>query len=108
MGRRAAVEGNMSKAVTVVVRVNARADRLSETAALLRELAQQSRKEAGCRSYRVLQETARPAEFLLLEEWSDEAALQAHRQTPHVAAAFAQAPTLLETEPQSGTYLAVA
>jgi quinol monooxygenase YgiN len=98
----------MGTAITVVVRVSARADQVGRTAALLRELAQASRGEAGCHSYLALQDADRPADFLLVEEWEDEAALRRHHQTAHVAAAFAQAPALLETEPHTGTYLAIA
>ena len=49
---------------------------------LLAELAEGSRKEAGCASFRVLS-TREAGELVLLSGWADEAALRAHYATPH-------------------------
>jgi quinol monooxygenase YgiN len=49
---------------------------------LLDTLAGGAREEAGCVSFRVLS-AEQPGEFVLLSEWSDEAALRAHYATPH-------------------------
>jgi len=40
----------------------------------------QSRKETGCASYEVLQDASNPEIFLLVEEWTSVAALDAHNQ----------------------------
>src|SRR5579862_2429813 len=50
----------------------------TETANLLRQLATASRKEAGSVSFTVLQHSERPAQFAILETWSDGKALEAH------------------------------
>jgi quinol monooxygenase YgiN len=42
-----------------------------------------SEAEPGCLSYRPLQDPNRPGAMICLEEWVDEAALQAHFRTPH-------------------------
>jgi quinol monooxygenase YgiN len=97
----------MAGRVTVMVRALARADQIESTAAMLRELARHSRAEPGCLSYAILQGAGAPAEFVLVEQWRDEAALAEHMQTAHVAAAFAQVPRLLETAPERGAYLTV-
>jgi quinol monooxygenase YgiN len=50
----------------------------TEAANLLRQLAAASRKEAGNVSYTVLRHSERPAQFAILETWSDGKALEAH------------------------------
>ena len=48
------------------------------TISLLRQVASASRKEAGNQRYEILQENGRPAQFAILETWSDAKALEAH------------------------------
>jgi quinol monooxygenase YgiN len=45
---------------------------------LLHQVAAASRKEAGNLRYEILQQTGRPAQFAILETWSDAKALEAH------------------------------
>ncbi len=47
------------------------------------KLAEASRKEPGCRMYVVHQHRDNPLRFLVYEQYDDEAALQAHRDSPH-------------------------
>jgi quinol monooxygenase YgiN len=51
----------------------------AETEALLRQVAADSRKEAGNQRYDVLQRTGRKNHFAILETWSDAGAAEAHR-----------------------------
>lgn len=44
-------------------------------------------KEAGCLSYRLLEDSKRPGRFLTYETWTGEAALKAHLTSPAMAAA---------------------
>lgn len=56
-------------------------------AAYLKEaepLIRATRKEDGCLSYVLHRETQNPLSYAVLEQWRDEAALNAHFQTPHV------------------------
>jgi quinol monooxygenase YgiN len=46
-------------------------------------LQQHSRKEPGCLLYVGHQSTEDPRKFLFYEQYKDEAALQAHRASPH-------------------------
>jgi quinol monooxygenase YgiN len=46
-------------------------------------LQQHSRKEPGCLLYIGHQSTEDPRRFLFYEQYKDEAALQAHRASPH-------------------------
>jgi quinol monooxygenase YgiN len=46
-------------------------------------LQEHSRKEPGCLMYVGHQSTEDPRKFLFYEQYKDEAALQAHRDSPH-------------------------
>jgi len=52
-------------------------------AEMLRELTQASRKEPGCISYIAHFVEGEPATVLIYEQYTDEAALDHHRNTPH-------------------------
>lgn len=47
------------------------------------KLAEASRREPGCRMYVVHQHRDNPLRFFVYEQYDDEAALQAHRDSPH-------------------------
>ncbi len=46
-------------------------------------LAEASRKEPGCRLYIVHQHRDNPRRFFIYEQYDNEAAVQAHRDSPH-------------------------
>ena len=48
-------------------------------------VAEETRKEPGCRFYAFYQALENPGLFRVFEEWDDEAALKAHFETPHMA-----------------------
>ena len=50
------------------------------------EMMKASRAEAGCAHYAFAQDLGDPNVLWVTEEWTDEAALGAHFQTPHMAA----------------------
>ncbi len=56
---------------------------LEQAISLLRELAEASRNEPGCQLYLVHQSTDNPRQLFLYEQYDDQAALDAHRSTPH-------------------------
>ena len=85
----------MSDVVRVVVKVVARSDTAAAVKAIVLKLGQESRKEAGCIVYDVLEDMADPALFVLVEEWESVAALDAHGKTPHFHEAVASAVPLL-------------
>jgi quinol monooxygenase YgiN len=49
----------------------------------IRHLHEHSRKEPGCLQYIGHQSTEDPRKFLFYEQYKDEAAFQAHRDSPH-------------------------
>jgi (4S)-4-hydroxy-5-phosphonooxypentane-2,3-dione isomerase len=61
-----------------------------------------NRDEPGCLRFDVVQDTTDPNHFFFYEIYRDEAALQAHIQTPHLARWRAAAADVLE-EPQQVT-----
>ena len=95
----------MDKSVRVVVKVVARADKASEMRAVVLKLAADSRKEDGCLGYDVLQNAAEPHVFLLVEEWTSNAHLDAHNLTPHVHEAVMKATPLAAAPLDVGRYV---
>lgn len=57
----------------------------------LRGLVAATREEPGCVSYELFESGAAPGVFVTVERWTDQAAVDAHLQSDHVAAAFAAA-----------------
>ncbi|MEJ7794796.1 MAG: putative quinol monooxygenase [Nocardioides sp.] len=57
----------------------------------LTTLAEATRQQEGCLSYDLYESASTPGTFVTVERWTDQAALEAHLGTPHVATAFAAA-----------------
>jgi (4S)-4-hydroxy-5-phosphonooxypentane-2,3-dione isomerase len=55
----------------------------AEVAELLSKLTVEARKELGCVMYQVHRHRTEPRRFFIYEQYKDEAALEAHRNTPH-------------------------
>ncbi len=55
----------------------------------LRTLVAATRQEEGCVAYDLHESQAAPGTFVTVEVWRDQAALDGHMTTPHIAAAFA-------------------
>ena len=66
-------------AVTWMAKVGHEAD----VAALFEKLTEHSRKEPGCSMYQVHRHKTEPRRFFIYEQYKDDAALEAHRNTPH-------------------------
>ncbi len=47
-----------------------------------------SRSEEGCLDYSLFESAAAPGTFVTIEAWRSQADLDAHMQTPHIAAAL--------------------
>ncbi len=56
----------------------------------LLSLAAPTRAEPGCIKYDLYQSPDHAHEFMRLEVWESPAALEAHKQTPHIKASFAK------------------
>ncbi len=68
-------------AVTYVVK----AGHEQQAMELFRLLTAPTRKEPGCRMYLAHRSTSDPRRFFLYEQYDDQAALDAHRASPHFA-----------------------
>lgn len=65
----------------------------------LTELVGHTRQEEGCLKYELFESAATPGTFVTIEEWTDQAALDAHMASPHIAATFATAGDHLASAP---------
>ena len=97
----------MSDHVSVVVRITARPSAVTAMRDVVLALAQASRKEAGCLRYDVLQNTVESHVFVLVEEWENAAALDAHNLTPHVHEAVMKATPLVAAPLDVSRYVAL-
>lgn len=71
--------------VSFTVRMTFRPEDREEIATTLRELTAASRQEPGCISYIPHRAEADPDTIVIYEQYRDQAALDAHRATPHFA-----------------------
>jgi quinol monooxygenase YgiN len=72
--------------IVVVGRVRSDSDKREALVRVGQAVAAASRSESGCISYRLYEDTEIENEFVFVEEWDSEEALQWHFATPHVRA----------------------
>jgi quinol monooxygenase YgiN len=70
--------------IVVVGRVRTNADKRKALLQIGQAVAAASRDEAGCKSYRVYEDTELENEFVFVEEWESAEALQQHFATSHI------------------------
>jgi quinol monooxygenase YgiN len=69
--------------VVLAVTWMAKVGRETEAAALFSKLNDESRKEPGCVMYQLHRHKTEPRRFFIYEQYKDDAALEAHRASPH-------------------------
>jgi quinol monooxygenase YgiN len=69
--------------VVLAVTWVAKLGREVEVASLFTKLTEESRKEPGCLMYQVHRHKTDPRRFFIYEQYTDDAALEAHRAAPH-------------------------
>jgi quinol monooxygenase YgiN len=69
--------------VVLAVTWMAKAGREGEVGNLFSKLTQESRKEPGCQMYVVHRHRTEARRFFIYEQYKDDAALEAHRASPH-------------------------
>jgi|SRR5215471_8148546 len=94
----------MTSTVRVIVKIVARSDAAAEMSTIARRLCTESRKEAGCLHYDVLENLSEPNVFVLSEEWESAAHLDAHNKTAHFHEAVMKAQPLLAKDLDVGRY----
>ena len=85
--------------IVVVGRVSSDAHKRAELIAVAQRLAAASREEDGCLGYRFYADTEQPEDFIFVEEWESEEALQRHFATPHIAEFMRAVPATLTAAP---------
>lgn len=69
--------------VVLAVTWMAKAGHETEVASIFSKLTEESRKEPGCLMYQVHRHKTEPRRFFIYEQYQNDAALEAHRATPH-------------------------
>ena len=78
----------MSKnSLKVVAIAETSSDRADELKSICLGLIDPTRKEEGCISYDLYQDTSNPGRFTFIEEWQSKEHLDVHLKTPHLVAA---------------------
>ena len=85
--------------IVVVGRVRSDADKRDELMRVGQAVAAASRKETGCISYRLYEDTELENEFVFVEEWDSIQALQQHFATPHIAEFMRAIPATIVAPP---------
>ena len=76
----------MSEVLTVVARIEAKADQIDLVKAEMSGLLAPTRKEAGCIQYDLHQDIEYPAVFWFVEQWQSPEHLKQHSNSTHIAA----------------------
>jgi len=75
--------------LNVVAIVETSADKAEELKKVCLGLIEPTRKEVGCISYELYQDTTNPGKFTFIENWKSKEHLDVHLKTPHLVAAGA-------------------
>ncbi len=81
----------------VVATIPVKPEAVDQVRPALTELVAATRGEEGCLAYDLFESAAAPGTFVTVERWTDQAALDAHMATPHVAAAVRGRPAARST-----------
>jgi quinol monooxygenase YgiN len=90
--------------IVLAAKITAKAERRGELTALAASMLAPSRAENGCISYTFYAQQPGDDEFLFFEEWADQAALDAHFQTPHFLNFMQKVPELIASKPSIRLY----
>jgi quinol monooxygenase YgiN len=85
--------------IVVIGRVRTEPDKRAELVRIGQTLAAASRAEPGCISYRLYEDTDIENEFVFLEEWESDEALQQHLATSHIAEFMRAVPATIVAPP---------
>jgi quinol monooxygenase YgiN len=69
--------------IKVVAQFFIKNEEVEKALSLARELVLETRKETGCVSYELCQSLKQDSHITFIEEWENQAVLDAHFQTPH-------------------------
>ena len=86
--------------IHIMARINVKPESAAAAKAILTTLVDASRKESACLSYALFQRPDAPHVFQTVEQWADQAAVDAHMKTAHVGAAIAAAGPMFTAAPE--------
>ena len=81
--------------IHIVARFTARPDSVDALRTLLLGMLEPTRKEEGCISYQLPNNTGDATDFTFVEEWASQAAIDAHMKTPHLTGLIVNSAPLL-------------
>jgi len=90
--------------IVLAAKFTGKPDRRLDLLELAQSMLAPSQAEAGCLSYNFYEQQPGSDEFLFFEEWADQAALDAHFQTPHFAKFTKLFPDLITGKPSIRVY----
>jgi (4S)-4-hydroxy-5-phosphonooxypentane-2,3-dione isomerase len=90
--------------ICLAVQLLVKSGKESEVARLFGPAAEASRREPGCLLYIAHQKSDDPRRFLIYEQYKDEAALEAHRNSPHFKQYIADGVYTMIEEREAGLY----
>ncbi|MBN3948638.1 MAG: antibiotic biosynthesis monooxygenase [Nostoc sp. NMS7] len=93
-----------NQTIRVVARFIALSNKVEELKAVLLELIEPTRQEAGAIEYELLQNQYDPTDFTFVEEWTSDEALNTHLDSPHIQALAAKLEGLVTAAPDVGRY----
>lgn len=76
----------MTQPLIVIATIIAQPGKEDAVRSALEQVVPPSRAEAGCSRYELHVDNTAPGKFVMLEEWSGQAALTEHEATPHFQA----------------------
>lgn len=94
--------------VRIVATVTGQPGKAAELKAMLLDLIAPTRAEAGCVSYQLLQNNSDPSDFVFVEEWTSDAAIDEHMASAHLRDVVTRAQSLLAKAPDIRRYSLVA
>jgi len=86
--------------IVVVGRVCSDGGKRDELIRAAQAVVSASREEQGCISYRFYEDTERANEFVFVEEWADQGALERHFATDHIRVFMSSVPDTLVAPPE--------
>ena len=86
--------------IYVMARISVTPESAVAAKTILTTLVAASLEEAGCLAYELFQRPDAPHVFQTVEQWTDQAAVDAHMKTAHVGAAIAAAGPMFTAPPE--------
>ena len=89
----------MEDPIRVIARITAKPETEDKVKSVLSSLVEPTHQEPGCLHYELLQNYQDPSEFVLIEEWENQAALDSHTAASHTQKAEAEVEDFLKQVP---------